>query len=99
MVSTRKKGQSNRRLLSQLDEFDQDVFVGNAMNYEQKNTMVNEGTVYLDFTVGNSDSGQNFNENMVIVKTLERCFIKGIDRKMGNFDDTVKNRIQKSHRD
>ena len=30
MVSTRKKRQSNRRLLSQSDDFDQDVSIGNA---------------------------------------------------------------------
>ena len=30
MVSSRKKRQSNRRLLSQLDEFDQDVIIGNV---------------------------------------------------------------------
>ena len=30
MVSTRTKRQSNRRLLSQLDDFDQDMIVGNA---------------------------------------------------------------------
>ena len=61
--------------------------------------MVNEGTAYLDFTVGNSDSGQNFNENMVIVETLEMCFVERIDREMGNFVDKVRDRIQKSNRD
>ena len=32
MVSTGKKRQSIRRLLSQLDDFDQDVNIGNAMS-------------------------------------------------------------------
>ena len=30
MVSTRKKRQSNRRLLSHLDDFDQDMVIGNV---------------------------------------------------------------------
>ena len=30
MVSTRKKKQSNKKLFSPLDDFDQDIFVGNA---------------------------------------------------------------------
>ena len=44
MVSTRKKRQSNRRLLNQLDDFDQDMIVGNAVSERQENTVVNEGT-------------------------------------------------------
>ena len=35
MVSTRKKRQSNRRLLSQLDDFDQDIIIGNAANEDE----------------------------------------------------------------
>ena len=44
MVSTRKKRQSNRRLLNQLDDFDQDMIVGNAISERQEDTVVNEGT-------------------------------------------------------
>ena len=33
MVSTRKKKQSNRRLLSQLDDFDQDMIIGNQQTH------------------------------------------------------------------
>ena len=43
MVSTRKKKQSNRRLLSQLDDFDRDVIIGNAVSERQENIVVNEG--------------------------------------------------------
>ena len=35
MVSTRKKKQSNRRLLSQLDDFDQDFLFGNVATEER----------------------------------------------------------------
>ena len=44
MVSTRKKRQSNKRLLSQLDDFDQDMIIGNAASERQENVVVNEGT-------------------------------------------------------
>ena len=54
MVSTRKKRQSNRRLISQLDEFDQDMFIGKAVSERQEKIVVNQGTNYLDFTVGTS---------------------------------------------
>ena len=51
MVSTHKKGQSNRRLLSQLDDFDQDVIIGNATSEGQEHSTVNERTNGRDFTV------------------------------------------------
>ena len=44
MVSTRRKRQSNRRLLSQLDDFDREIFIGNAMSDRQEKTMIKEGT-------------------------------------------------------
>ena len=79
MVSTRKKRQSNRSLLSQLDDVDQDIIIGNTAIDRQENTIVNEGTVDGDFTIG--FSGNNFLtiENTVKVKTLERCFNEKID--------------------
>ena len=52
MFSTRKKRQSNKRLLSQLDDFDQDMINGNAAIERQENVVVNEGTNDQDFTVG-----------------------------------------------
>ena len=42
MVSTGKKTQSNRMLLSQLDDFDRDMIIGNAVNERQENIVVNE---------------------------------------------------------
>ena len=51
MVSTRKKRQSNRRLLGQLDDFDQDTIIGNAVSERQENTVANEGFNDPDFTV------------------------------------------------
>ena len=94
MVSTRKKKQSNRRLLSQLDDFDQDMIIGNAVGERQENTVVNEGTNDRYFTVGTSSNDPIVNANAMSVKTLERCFNERIDREMNNFVDKVEDRIQ-----
>ena len=94
MVSIRQKRQSNRRLPSQLDAFDQDVIIGNAASERQGNVVVNEGTIGRDFTVGTSSSSTAVNESMVNVKTLERCFNERIDREMSNIVYTVEDRIQ-----
>ena len=74
MVSTRKKRQSSSRFLSQLDDFDHDIIIGNTMSDRQESVTVNERTADQEFTVGNSDTNSAVNENLVNVKTLERCF-------------------------
>ena len=94
MVSTRKKRQSNKRLLSQLDDFDRDTIIGNAVSERQGNVVVNEGTNDRDFTVGTSSNDSIVNGNAMSVKTLERCFNARIDREMSNIVDTVEDRIQ-----
>ena len=63
MVSTRKKRQSNGRLLSLLDDFDQDRIIGNAASERQENIVVNEGTNDRDFTVGTSSNNIAINES------------------------------------
>ena len=94
MVSTRKKRQSNKRLLSQLDDFDKDMIIGNTASERQENIVVNEGTNDQDFTVGTSNVSTAMNKNAMTVKTLERCFNERIDREMNNIVDTVEDRIQ-----
>ena len=94
MVSTRKKRQSNRRLLSQLDDFDQDIIIGNTVSDRQESATVNEGTGDQKFTVVNHDNNLTANENMVNVKTLERCFNEKIDWELSNIVDTVEDRIE-----
>ena len=93
MVSNRKKRQSNSRLLSQLDDFDQDITIGNNSSDKQGHAAVNEGTGDRDFFVGTSDDSLT-NDNTVNVKTLERCFNEPIDSKLSNFVDTVEDGIQ-----
>ena len=94
MVSTRKKRQSNKSLLSQLDDFDQDMIIGSTVRESQENALVNEGTNDRDFTVGASDDDSVINGNVMSMKTLERCFNESIDREMSNIVDTVEDRIQ-----
>ena len=94
MVSTRKKRQSNRRLLSQIDDFDQNMIIGNAVSERQENTVVNEGNNDRDFTVGTSNDSSIVNGNAMSVKFLERCFNERIDREMSNIVDTVEDKIQ-----
>ena len=93
MVFTRKKRQSNRRLLSQLDDFDQDMIIGNAASERQENTVVNGSSNDRDFTVGTSKNDSVVNGNAMSVKTLERCLNERIDREMSNIVDTVEERI------
>ena len=93
-VSTRQKRQSNRRLLSQIDDFDQDMIIGNAVSERQENAVVNEGIKGRDFTVGTSNNDSVVNGNAMSMKTLERCFNERIDREMNNIVDTVEDRIQ-----
>ena len=93
MVSTRKKNQSNRKLLSQLRDHDQDIRIGNANNEGQENIMVNEGTNDRDFTVGFFSRNTFFNEKVVNAKTLEGRFNEKIDREKSKIVDTVEDRI------
>ena len=94
MVSTHKKRQSNKRLLSQLDDFDRDMIIGNAVSERLENAVVNGGTDDQDFTVGISNNDSVVNGSAMTVKTLERCFNERIDREMSNIVDAVEDRIQ-----
>ena len=95
MVSTRKKRQSNKRLLSQLDDFDRDMIIGNPVSERQENNgVVDEATNDRDFTVGTSNNDSVISGNSMSVKTLEKCFNERIDREMSNIVDTVEDRIQ-----
>ena len=80
MVSSREKTESSRKFLSQIDDFDQDVIIGNTASEMQENIMVNENTGDRKFTVGTSGKNLMTHENTVNVKTLGRCFNGNIDR-------------------
>ena len=81
MVSTRKKRQSNKRLLSQLDDFDQDMIIGNAANDGQENNVVNEGISDRDFTTGTPSNNIVVNENTVNTKISKDVLKRGLIEK------------------
>ena len=93
MVSTRKKKQSMRRLLSQLDDSDRDNIIGNIVSDRHKNATINEGIGDQELTVDNSGINLAARENMVIVKILDRCFNERIDRERGSIVDDLEDRI------
>ena len=64
------------------------------MSENQENTVVNEGTNDRDFAVGISSNNTVINENVVNIRTLERCFNERIDREMNNIVDAVEDRIR-----
>ena len=92
MVSTRETKQSKRRLLSQLDDFDESFFGDAAKSGRQD--VVGNNTGDQAFFVNNNGSNLTANENAMDVQTLERCFSEWTDREMGNIVDTVENTIQ-----
>ena len=92
MVSTSKKTQSNIRLLSELDDFDQVICFGNTVSDEQRIATVNEGTGDQESTVGNHENNLTANENALKVRTLERCFIEKIETEISNIADTLEDR-------
>ena len=94
MVSSRKKRQSNRKILIQLDDFDQDMITGNAASERKENVEFNKGTNDRHFTVVTSSFIIVINESVMNVKTLEGCFKEKIDREMSNIVDTVEDKIQ-----
>ena len=94
MFSIRKKRQSHRRLLSQLDDFDQDIIFGNAARQSQENNVVNGDTIDPNFTVGTSSNNSAINENPMNVKTLEICSNEMIEREVSNIVDIVEDRLK-----
>ena len=80
--------------LDNLDDFDQDVIIGNVASEERENAIVNEGSSDQDFTVGTSSDKLVTNEKTLNVKNLERCFYERINREISELVDTVEDRVQ-----
>ena len=89
MVSARKKKQSNRKLLSQLNNFDRKIIIGNAVSDRQQNVAGNERTIGRVLTASDDYSYLAANENVINVQTLERCLNERNDREIGDIVDTV----------
>ena len=97
MAFTCKKRQSKRRLLSQIDDFSQDIIICNTMSDRQETATVNEGSGDQEFIVHNPGSNSAANQYFVDMKTLEKCFNERIDREMGVIVDTVEKKIQNAN--
>ena len=52
MVSTREKRQSNGTLFWQLEDFQQNIIIGNTASERQENIILKESTKDQNFTVG-----------------------------------------------
>ena len=74
MVSTRKKRQSNKGLLSQIDDFHQDAIICKGASGRQQNVVVNEGTVDQEFALNKTGSISAAKENSVNIQSLEKLF-------------------------
>ena len=72
----------------QLDDFDQNMNIGNAVSERQENVMVNEGTNDRDFTFGTFSNNSVVNGNAMNAETLERCFNERINRETSNIVNT-----------
>ena len=92
--STRKKMQQNKKLLSQVENFDQDVIVGDVGSSGRQIVEVSIGPADQEFNVNFSVSNPTTNENPVNVQTFERCLIDWIDRETVNIVETVEERSQ-----
>ena len=67
LVSVRKKKQQNTSLSSWLDDFDQDVFIGGAVNSERRNIVIHNDLIDRDFTVDYIESSVLANEEKISV--------------------------------
>ena len=76
----------------QLDDFDQDVNIGEAVNIEGQNVIIS-GSADHKFTANISANISVTNEKTVDVRTYEKCFTDRIDRE--TVFSTVDKKIQK----
>ena len=78
MVSTRKKRQQNRKLLSQIDDFDQEVIICKKTNDEEQNVGVRNFQVDQEFTYGNDNHREHFEHPFSGYKSRIELFEKSI---------------------
>ena len=82
MFSSRRKGQPNQEIVSQLDDFDEDAMIGNAASSRQQNVVINEGTVYQEFTVKITGSNLTTNESSFKIQTWKGALLKRLISKL-----------------
>ena len=96
MFSTRQKKQQNRRYLSQLDDFDQDVFIADGLSSGRQMVLANSSPVDRELTVKELDINPTTKEISVIVEILECCLADRIDKEKRKVVETVEKRIKKA---
>ena len=80
-MSIHKKKQQNCWLISQLDDFDQNNIIGDAVSSKRQIFIVNNGLADREFTVSHNDSSVVANENAVEIQTSEEIPLTGLLRK------------------
>ena len=72
MVSTRINKHHSIKLLGQLDEFDQDIFIDDAVSSGRQNLEVGNGQQDFEFTSNKNNGMKSANENVLNIQTAER---------------------------
>ena len=94
LLSTRKKNQQSKRLLSQSDDFDQDVFIGDTVSSGRQDSVLHNRQSDWELTINNNNSPSIANENAMDVQMLEKNITDGITREKSNVVETVEGMIQ-----
>ena len=85
--------QQNKRVLGELDDFDQVVVLGDVMSSERLNVVVNNGVADRKNTANNNDSSVVANDNTVHLQTLQRKLTDRVTKEITNIGETVEDRI------
>ena len=95
MLSTRRNKLQNGSLLSQLGDFDRDVFVGSAVSGDMQKVENKDCQVDRDFTVNIFDRMALTYQNTLDVLTLEKKLTDKNDEEMGSVTGTVEYEIKR----
>ena len=89
-----EKKQENRWVLSQFNDFDQDVIIGDDLSSERQSAVVNSTPTDCEYTANENVSNRTKNQNTVNVQTLKRCRTDKHHRATDALLETVEGRIQ-----
>ena len=94
MVSTWNERQHNKRVFSQLIDFDRDIFLGDTACCEEQDVVVNGGLADREFVFFKNDGLAVADENTVDLQRLERSLTDKIAREKRKFIEKVGKKIQ-----
>ena len=81
MISTRKRKQQNRKLLSHSDESDQNFVIANSTRIEKLDSELRSGQPNQELAADNDGKTALTNQNMVYIQTLKRGSLLGLPEK------------------